>query len=395
MKFQIASVFGTRPEAIKMAPLVSEIEKSSNLSSNVIVTAQHREMLDQVLELFQIKPDYDLNIMKAKQSLSEITTNVLLKLETILQQTKPQLLLVHGDTTTTFAAALSAYYQKIPIGHVEAGLRTKDKYAPYPEEMNRTLVGPLSDLHFAPTEKAKDNLLTEGIDPAKIFVTGNTVVDALKASVKKEYEFQDPTLATLSLPTLSERINSDYRLITLEVHRRENWGAPMENIFNAVKQLVRDFPETQVIFPVHRNPTVKEPAQTILGQEERVILTDPLPTRDFHNLIARSYMILTDSGGIQEEAPSFDVPVLVLREKTEREEGLKQGTVLLSGCDKEQIYHDASKLLVDEKFYDTMKKRQNPYGDGNASTRIVSAIEYYFGLRSAPQPDYKISPAKK
>jgi len=387
----IVSVFGTRPEAIKMAPLVKKIEAAPHLTSKVIVTAQHREMLDQVLDLFNIKPDYDLDIMKQRQSLSEITTNVLLKLDKVLEEMNPDLLLVHGDTTTTFVAALSAYYAQIPIGHVEAGLRTGDKYAPFPEEMNRKLVGSLGDLHFAPTETAKTNLIKEGLIEDKLFVTGNTVIDALKTSVQPEYEFLDETIASLSLPPLSSSQDLERKLITLEVHRRENWGKPMEDIFYGIKDLVEEFPEVDVVFPVHKNPSVREPAFEILGNSDRIILTDPLPTRDFHNLIARSYMILTDSGGIQEEAPSFGVPVLVLREKTERGEGLRQGTVLLTGRERKRVYGDAKKLLVDRDYYETMRNRQNPYGDGRASERIVDAIDYFFGNRNQKPKDFCVN----
>ena len=389
---RIISVFGTRPEAIKMAPLVSAIEKSSELSSSVVVTAQHREMLDQVLDLFAIEPSYDLDIMKSRQTLSQITTNVLLRLDEIITELQPDLLLVHGDTTTTFSAALSAYYHQVPIGHVEAGLRTGDKYAPFPEEMNRALVGPLADLHFAPTDKAKNNLLSEGISSEKVFVTGNTVVDALKASVRENYSFQNQDLAVINLPTLNELGLYGQKLLTLEVHRRENRGVPMENIFLAVKKLLKDFPDLTVVFPVHRSPDVQEPAQRFFADENRVILTDPLPTRDFHNLIARSTVILTDSGGIQEEAPSFGVPVLVTREKTEREEGLQQGTVILTGTSESRVYQNTKQLLSDERSYRAMRDRQNPYGDGHASDRIVSAIEYFLGVRKMRPSDYEISP---
>ncbi len=389
---RIISVFGTRPEAIKMAPLVSAIEKSSELSSSVVVTAQHREMLDQVLDLFAIEPSYDLDIMKSRQTLSQITTNVLLRLDEIITELQPDLLLVHGDTTTTFSAALSAYYHQVPIGHVEAGLRTGDKYAPFPEEMNRALVGPLADLHFAPTDKAKNNLLSEGISSEKVFVTGNTVVDALKASVRENYSFQNQDLAVINLPTLNESGLYGQKLLTLEVHRRENRGVPMENIFLAVKKLLKDFPDLTVVFPVHRSPDVQEPAQRFFADENRVILTDPLPTRDFHNLIARSTVILTDSGGIQEEAPSFGVPVLVTREKTEREEGLQQGTVILTGTSESRVYQNTKQLLSDERSYRAMRDRQNPYGDGHASDRIVSAIEYFLGVRKMRPSDYEISP---
>ncbi|OWZ84594.1 non-hydrolyzing UDP-N-acetylglucosamine 2-epimerase [Natranaerobius trueperi] len=389
MTHRIVSVFGTRPEAIKMAPLVNAIDNSRNLDSSVVVTAQHREMLDQVLELFQIKPDKDLDVMKKRQSLSEITTNVLLKMDEVISSEKPDLLLVHGDTSTTFTAALSAYYNKVPIGHVEAGLRTGDKYAPFPEEMNRNLVGSLADLHFAPTVGARDNLLSEGIPTDNIFVTGNTVVDALKTSVQSDYKFSDEKLANLALPSLTS--DNDTKLVTLEVHRRENLGEPIENIFKGVKKLVDDFPEIFVLFPVHRNPAVREPAERILGNHERIILTDPLATRDFHNLIARSYMILTDSGGIQEEAPSFGVPVLVLRNKTERIEGLRQGTILLTGNETDRVYKDASRLLTDGEFYNTMKNRQNPYGDGNASKRIVDAIDYFFKNIDTRPKDYLVT----
>ncbi len=390
MTVKIVSVFGTRPEAIKMAPLVKALEQSPQFSSHVAVTAQHREMLDQVLELFNIQPGHDLDIMKSRQTLSEITSNVLLKMGDVIAELNPHMLLVHGDTTTTFTAALAAYYKQVPIGHVEAGLRTGDKYAPYPEEMNRKLVGSLADLHFAPTDKARQNLLQEGVCSSKIFVTGNTVVDALKTSVEPNYQFHDDNLRTVF-----SNLASKDRVITLEVHRRENWGTPIRDIFKAVRKIVEDFPQVKVVFPVHRNPEVREPAHDMLRDHPRIFLVDPLDTRDFHNLISRSYLILTDSGGIQEEAPSFGVPVLVLRDRTEREEGLIQGTVILTGRDAQMVYGDTRKLLLDKDLYTTMRDRGNPYGDGEASARIVSAIAYYFDKCSQPPLDYRPQAVQK
>ncbi len=393
MKYRIASVFGTRPEAIKMAPVVKALEKSNYFSNTVVVTAQHREMLDQVLELFSIAADYDLNIMKERQKLSQITSNVLLQIEQVINEINPDMMLVHGDTTTTFAAALSAYYQQVAIGHVEAGLRTGNKYAPFPEEMNRKLVSALADINFAPTSDAKENLKAEGVSGSKIFVTGNTVVDALQTSVQEEYVFSDAVLAGHIDYSIDSRPEDEKKLITLEVHRRENWGPPMREIFYAVKDLVEAFPWLRIVFPVHRNPAVREPAREILGACTQVLLTEPLSTRDFHNLIARSYLILTDSGGIQEEAPSFGVPVLVLRELTEREEGIRQGTVILAGNDRKKIFQTTKNLLFNDSLYRKMKHKQNPYGDGKASNRIEKVLEYFYGIEENRPEDFKVKPS--
>lgn len=374
---KVMTVFGTRPEAIKMAPLVKELEKyPDKIKSIVTVTAQHRQMLDQVLDIFAITPDYDLNIMKERQSLAEITTRCLEGLSDVFAQVKPDIVLVHGDTTTTFVASLAAFYQQIPIGHVEAGLRTHNKYSPYPEEMNRQLTGVLAELHFAPTVQAKRNLVEENKPEEAIFITGNTAIDALKTTVKAQY----------SHPVL-EQIGSD-RLILMTAHRRENLGEPMENMFRAIRRLVEKYPDAQVIYPVHMNPVVREIAERVLGNNRRIHLIEPLDVIDFHNFAERAYLILTDSGGIQEEAPSLGVPVLVLRDTTERPEGIAAGTLKLAGTNEETIFRLADELLSNQATHDQMAKASNPYGDGHAAKRIVNAILYHFGVNNTRPNDF-------
>lgn len=360
------TVFGTRPEAIKMAPLVLELQKrSSEFESIVTVTAQHREMLDQVLEIFNITPDYDLNIMKKQQSLAQITTRALEGLDKVMKETQPDIVLVHGDTSTTFVASLAAFYNQIAVGHVEAGLRTWNKYSPYPEEMNRQLTGVMADLHFAPTEKSKQNLLNENKREETIFVTGNTAIDALKTTVDESYT--------------SEVLDSlgDDRLVLVTAHRRENLGENMNQMFRAIKRLVEAHDDVQVIYPVHLNPVVQNTAKEILGNDDRIKLIEPLGVVDFHNFAARAHLILTDSGGVQEEAPSLGVPVLVLRDTTERPEGIEAGTLKLAGTDEDTIFDLANELLSDESAYNKMARASNPYGDGEASKRIADAIIAY------------------
>ena len=364
---KVMSIFGTRPEAIKMAPLVKELERRKEIKSIVCVTAQHREMLDQVLNTFDIKPDYDLNIMKQGQSLADVTTRALVGLEEVIKDVKPDIVLVHGDTTTTFAGALAAFYNQVAIGHVEAGLRTYDKYSPYPEEMNRQMVDRLSDMYFAPTEISKDNLLKENIDESKIYITGNTAIDAMSTTVDENYTH----------PEL-DWINAGERMILLTAHRRENLGEPMRHIFRAIKRVVDEFSDLKVIYPIHMNPKVREVANEVFGDADRVKLIEPLEVFDFHNFQNKSYIILTDSGGIQEEAPSLGKPVLVLRDTTERPEGIKAGTLKLVGTDEDVIYEETKKLLLDKKEYEKMSKASNPYGDGHAGERIVDAIIEYF-----------------
>ena len=359
---KVMSVFGTRPEAIKMAPLVKELEKRKEIESIVCVTAQHREMLDQVLETFDITPDYDLNIMKKSQTLSEITSRVLKGLEEVIVESKPDIVLVHGDTTTTFAGALAAFYNQVSIGHVEAGLRTYDKYSPFPEEMNRQMVDCMTDLFFAPTELSKQNLLNQNIDNDKIFVTGNTVIDAMKTTVTKEYNNE-----------IFDWIGDD-RLILLTAHRRENLGEPMRHIFKAIRRIVDEFDDVKVVYPIHLNPKVREVANEIFDGCDKVKLIEPLEVFDFHNFQNKSYIILSDSGGIQEEAPSLGKPVLVLRNTTERPEGIEAGTLKLVGTDEENIYNETKKLLIDNDEYNKMSKANNPYGDGHASERIADII---------------------
>ncbi|MDQ1144280.1 UDP-N-acetylglucosamine 2-epimerase (non-hydrolyzing) [Bacillus sp. SORGH_AS 510] len=376
-QLKVMTVFGTRPEAIKMAPLVKELEKyPDQIKSIVTVTAQHREMLDQVLNIFDITPDYDLNIMKARQSLIDVTTRSLEGLNQVLAEVKPDIVLVHGDTTTTFVASLAAFYHQIPIGHVEAGLRTHNKYSPYPEEMNRQLTGVLADLHFSPTVQSKQNLVVENKKEESIFITGNTAIDALKTTVKESY----------SHPVL-EKLGND-RLVLMTAHRRENTGEPMENMFRAIRRVVEKHEDVQVVYPVHMNPVVREIANRVLGQNDRIHLIEPLDVIDFHNFASRAYLILTDSGGVQEEAPSLGVPVLVLRDTTERPEGIEAGTLKLAGTDEETIFGLADELLSDNTAHDKMAKASNPYGDGLASRRIVEAILYHFGKNEEKPADF-------
>ncbi len=360
---KVISIFGTRPEAIKMAPLVKELEKRKEIESIVVVTAQHRQMLDSVLDTFKIKPNYDLNIMKQGQTLGEITTRALTGLEEVIQKEKPDIVLVHGDTTTTFAGALAAFYNGVSIGHVEAGLRTYDKYSPYPEEMNRQMVDCMTDMYFAPTLMSKENLLKEGKDESKIYVTGNTAIDAMSTTIKNNYTH----------PEL-EWIKQNEKMILLTAHRRENLGEPMRNIFKAVKRITDEFSDVKVIYPIHLNPKVREIANEIFDGDDKVHLIEPLEVFDFHNFQNKSYLILTDSGGIQEEAPSLGKPVLVLRDTTERPEGIKAGTLKLVGTDEETIYNETKKLLTNQKEYEKMSRASNPYGDGHASEKIVDAI---------------------
>ncbi|HZK43206.1 MAG TPA: UDP-N-acetylglucosamine 2-epimerase (non-hydrolyzing) [Syntrophomonadaceae bacterium] len=364
-------VFGTRPEAIKMAPVVKELEKVTDIETVVVVTAQHREMLDQVLHLFAIEPKYDLNLMKEKQDLYSITSGVLTGLQEVLEKEKPDLVLVHGDTTTTFAASLAAFYQKIPVGHVEAGLRTKNRYSPYPEEMNRVLTSNMADLHFAPTDNARENLLAESMAPFRIWVTGNTVIDALLETVKDEYTFN----------TDLEKVNFDRRIILITTHRRENWGNNMREIYGALIDLVNEFEDIELVFPVHMNPTVRNLATEMLGNRDRIHLIEPLDYEPFVNLMNKSYLVLTDSGGLQEEAPSLGKPVLVLRDTTERPEAVEVGTVKLIGTAKNNIYKEAKLLLTDVTEYHKMARALNPYGDGKAAQRIVEIVKDFLYVR--------------
>ena len=359
---KILSVFGTRPEAIKMAPVVKELESRDGIQSVVCVTAQHRGMLDQVLEIFKIKPDYDLDIMKPGQSLAYITSTVLQGIEEVILKEKPDVVLVHGDTTTAMAAALAAFYQQIPVGHVEAGLRTYDKYSPFPEEMNRQIIDRIADYLFAPTEVSKGNLDGKLNKGQKIFVTGNTAIDALKTTVSENYQ--------------NEILNwvSDSRLILMTAHRRENLGEPMRQFFKAIRKLTEEFPDVKVIYPVHLNPKVQETAKEVFGDSDKVKLIEPLDVLDFHNFMERAYFIMSDSGGVQEEAPSLGKPVLVLRDTTERPEGIEAGTLKLVGTDFENVYNEAKKLLSDKNEYDKMSQAKNPYGDGFASKYIVNAL---------------------
>lgn len=369
-KIKVMTVFGTRPEAIKMAPLVLELQKQSQRFETITtVSAQHREMLDQVLDIFHIKPDYDLNIMHARQTLTDITSNVLINLDKILKEAKPDIVLVHGDTTTTFAASVAAFYNQIPIGHVEAGLRTWEKYSPYPEEMNRQMTDAMTDLYFAPTNQSKANLLKENHKEDNIYITGNTAIDALKQTVDKEYHHD-----------ILDKVSPDNKLILLTMHRRENQGEPMRRVFKVIREVVESREDVEVIYPVHLSPAVQEVAKEILGNTERIHLISPLDVVDFHNLAARSYFIMTDSGGIQEEAPSLGKPVLVLRDKTERPEGVEAGTLKLVGTESEKVKKEMEELLDNDAEYQRMAQAKNPYGDGKASERILDAIAYYFGV---------------
>ncbi|MEL5987647.1 UDP-N-acetylglucosamine 2-epimerase (non-hydrolyzing) [Kurthia gibsonii] len=362
-KWKVMTVFGTRPEAIKMAPLVKALQQNTEQIDTVVtVTAQHREMLDQVLETFKIVPDYDLNIMKERQTLLDVATRGLEGLDQIMKEAKPDVVLVHGDTATTFVASLAAFYNQVAIGHVEAGLRTWNKYSPYPEEMNRQLTGVLADIHFAPTEQAKENLLKENKEPNSIIVTGNTAIDALATTVANDYTH--PVLESIG----------DNRMVLLTAHRRENLGEPMENMFRAIHRILDEHEDVQVVYPMHLNPAVRDTARAILGSHERVHLIEPLEVFDFHNFASHSYMILTDSGGIQEEAPSLGKPVLVLRDTTERPEGIEAGTLKLAGVEEETIYDLTKELLTDSALYNQMAQASNPYGDGHASERIVEAL---------------------
>ncbi|WP_425456358.1 non-hydrolyzing UDP-N-acetylglucosamine 2-epimerase [Brevibacillus fluminis] len=370
-QLKVMTVFGTRPEAIKMAPLVHELGKHpEQIQSIVCVTAQHRQMLDQVLEIFSITPDIDLNIMKDRQTLLQITTRALEALDEVIKEQKPDIVLVHGDTTTTFVASLAAFYNQVAIGHVEAGLRTWDKYSPFPEEMNRQLTGVMADLHFSPTDGAADNLRRENKSEEAIYITGNTAIDALQTTVRADYEH----------PVLSKTAGK--KMVLMTAHRRENLGEPMRRIFRAVRRLVDEHADIAVVYPVHLNPAVQEVAQEILGSHERIHLIEPLDAFDFHNFARRAHLILTDSGGVQEEAPSLGVPVLVLRDTTERPEGIEAGTLKLAGTDEDQVYRLADELLRDAAAYEKMAKAANPYGDGKASERIVEAILYHFGYKS-------------
>lgn len=359
---KIMVVFGTRPEAIKMCPLVNELKSRENITTKVCVTGQHRQMLDQVLDIFNVIPDYDLSIMKDKQTLFDITTNILNSIKEVLEQEKPDVVLVHGDTSTTFVTALACFYMQIPVGHVEAGLRTYNIYSPYPEEFNREAVGIISQYNFAPTEVSKENLLREGKKPETVYVTGNTVIDALKTTVRDDYKHPELEWADGS------------RLILLTAHRRENLGEPMHRMFCAIRRIVDETPDVKVIYPIHMNPVVRKAADEELGDDDRIHIIEPLDVLDFHNFMARSYLILTDSGGIQEEAPSLGKPVLVMRDTTERPEGIKAGTLKLVGTDEEVIYQEFKKLLTDKEEYEKMSKASNPYGDGFACKRIADTL---------------------
>lgn len=360
---KVMLVFGTRPEAIKMCPLVNELKTRKQLETVVCVTGQHRQMLDQVLEAFQVEPDYDLSIMKARQTLFDVTTNILNKIKEVLEKEKPNVVLVHGDTSTTFVTALACFYLQIPVGHVEAGLRTYNIYSPYPEEFNRQAVSIISQFNFAPTELSKNNLLKEGKKEETIFVTGNTAIDALKTTVREDYTHPDLEWA------------SDSRLIMITAHRRENLGEPMKHMFRAIRRVMDEHPDVKAIYPIHMNPVVREIADSILGDDERIRIIEPLEVLDFHNFLNRSYMILTDSGGIQEEVPSYGRPVLVMRDTTERPEGVKAGTLRLVGTDEETIYNNFKELLENPEAYNAMAKACNPYGDGHACERIANILE--------------------
>lgn len=369
---KIITIFGTRPEAIKMAPLVKELEKREGIESKICVTAQHREMLDQVLELFDIKPDFDLNIMKTKQSLTGITNRILEGLEDIFKEEKPDMILVHGDTTTTFSSALAAYYQQIKVGHVEAGLRTFDKYFPFPEEMNRKLTGAIADLHFSPTKGAKNNLLREGVDESSIYITGNTVIDAMLHTVEEDYVFENEELNKIDF--------KNKKVIMITAHRRENWGEGISNICEALNQIVNENKDVELVYLVHLNPIVKDMVHEKLGNKERIHLLNPLDTKETHNLMNKCFMVMTDSGGLQEEAPHLGKPVLVLRDVTERPEAVEYGTVKLVGTNKEKIIDEANILINSKEAYEKMSKAVNPYGDGKASERICDAIMKYLNL---------------
>ena len=364
-KIKVMSVFGTRPEAIKMCPLVKELEKQSDMESVVCLTGQHKEMLTQVIDIFGVHADYNLEIMRPSQTLTTITVDILSKIEDVLKKEEPDVILVHGDTSTSFATALAGFYQKIPVGHVEAGLRTFNKYSPYPEEMNRCLTGRLASIHFSPTRMNADNLRAEGITE-RVFITGNTVIDAFQTTVKEGYKFKSPELKSVTF--------ENKRTILMTAHRRENIGQPLENICNAVCKIVADFSDVQLIYPMHPNPQVRKTVQKILAGHERIHLIEPLDVEDMHNLMARSYLVMTDSGGLQEESPALGVPVLVLRTETERPEAVEAGTVKIAGVNEEEIYAMAADILSNRESYEKMAHSVNPYGDGHASERIVALI---------------------
>lgn len=377
---KVMTVFGTRPEAIKMAPVVLELQKHADkIQTIVAVTAQHRQMLDQVLDLFRITPDYDLDIMSQGQTLYDITTKSLMGLKDVLAKEKPDLVLVHGDTTTTFAGALASYYQQVPVGHVEAGLRTGDIYSPFPEEMNRKLTGAIAAIHFAPTSTAKANLLKENVDPSHIYVTGNTVIDALMTTVAGDYDFGDD---------LKSVDFQNHRVILLTTHRRENLGEPMRHIYKALRRIIEEIPDTEIVFPVHRNPLVRKVVEEELAGVDRIHLIDPMEYEPFANLMSLSSLVLTDSGGIQEEAPSLGKPVLVLRNTTERPEAVEAGTVRLIGTNKDVVYAETKRLLTDQAAYDAMSNAVNPYGDGKASQRIVQVILHDFAGEEGLPDDF-------
>ena len=377
---RVMTIFGTRPEAIKMAPLVQELSRRPGVESLCCVTAQHREMLDSVLEIFQLKPDFDLNIMEPRQTLSTITSKCLIGVEKVLQKAKPDLVLVHGDTSTTFSAALSAYYSQVMVGHVEAGLRTYDKYSPFPEEMNRTLVGDIADLHFCPTPANRENLLKEGITK-EIFLTGNTVIDAMSTTVVKDYHF--------TTKLLNELDYGQKKVVLVTCHRRENYGEPMANVMKALRRIADNHPDVELVYPVHLSPVVREAAGKYLSGHERIHLIDPLDVGEMHNLMARCYLVMTDSGGLQEEAPALGKPVLVLRRETERPEAVAAGTVKLAGTEEEEVYRLGSELLEDPAAYAGMSHAVNPYGDGRACQRIADAIEWKFGLRETRPEEFR------
>ena len=360
---KIMLVFGTRPEAIKMCPLVNELKKRPSVETIVCVTGQHRQMLDQVLEAFKVVPDYDLSIMKDRQTLFDVTTNILNKIKSVLEEVKPDVVLVHGDTSTTFVTALACFYMQIPVGHVEAGLRTYNIYSPYPEEFNRQAVGIIAKYNFAPTTLSRDNLIREGKDPSTIYVTGNTAIDALKTTVRQDYNNEHLDWA------------SDSRLIMITAHRRENLGEPMKHMFRAIRRIIDEHPDIKAIYPIHMNPAVRETANEILGGDDRIRIIEPLEVLDFHNFLSRSYLILTDSGGIQEEAPSLGKPVLVMRDTTERPEGIKAGTLKLVGTEEDTIYSTFKLLLENKEEYEKMSHASNPYGDGRTSERIADILE--------------------
>lgn len=374
-KIKVMMVFGTRPEAIKMAPLVLKLKADERFDEVTVVTAQHREMLDQVLEIFNIKPDYDFNIMKKNQSLEGITSKVMLKLADVITKEQPDIVLVHGDTTTSFAASLASFYQQRPIGHVEAGLRTWNKYSPFPEELNRQMTDDLADIYFAPTKLSKENLLSEHHQAENIFITGNTAIDALQETVKDDYHHK-----------VLDLIEPNHRVILVTMHRRENQGEPMRRVFKVMKEVVDSHDDVEIIYPVHMSPKVQEVAHEILGNDPRIHLIAPLDVVDFHNLAKRSYFIMTDSGGVQEEAPALNKPVLVLRDTTERPEGVKAGTLKLVGTQVDDVRAAMLQLLEDKSAYDQMANAKNPYGDGHASDRIMDAIAYYFSDKKGQRP---------